>query len=80
MKGGSVEKFRPSIDWGNELAASALWILEAWAVSAAAVLVVVVVLGRYTVWGQRFWYVTGEYFTGAASSGCGARWRCCWPW
>ena len=67
MKGGSVEKFRPSIDWGNELAASASWILEAWAISAAAVLVVVVLLGRYTVWGRRFWYVTGEYFTGAAS-------------
>ena len=67
VKGGPVEKFRPSIDWGDELAASALWILEAWAVSAAAVLVVVVMLGRFTVWGRRFWRVTGGYFTGAAS-------------
>jgi putative ATP-binding cassette transporter len=61
-----LEKFRPSIDWGNELVASLWWILNAWAISAVCVLVVAVVLIRYTTWAQRFWRITGEYFTGAA--------------
>jgi putative ATP-binding cassette transporter len=62
-----LEKFRPSIDWGNELIASVLWILNAWAISAVFVWVIAVLLIRYSTWGQRFWRVTGDYFTGAAS-------------
>ncbi|MGY4652590.1 ABC transporter ATP-binding protein/permease [Mycobacterium sp. URHB0021] len=62
-----MEKFRPSIDWGNQLAASTWWTLEAWALSAACVLVAAVLLIRYTTWAKRFWRVTGEYFTGTAS-------------
>ncbi|MBV9639392.1 MAG: ABC transporter ATP-binding protein/permease [Mycobacteriaceae bacterium] len=62
-----MEKFRPSIDWGNELVASLLWILGAWAISAGCVLVFAVLLIRYSRWGWRFWRITGEYFTGAAS-------------
>jgi vitamin B12/bleomycin/antimicrobial peptide transport system ATP-binding/permease protein len=62
-----LEKFRPSIDWGNELVASVLWIVSAWAISAACVLVIAVLLIRYSTWGQRFWRITGDYFSGTAS-------------
>jgi vitamin B12/bleomycin/antimicrobial peptide transport system ATP-binding/permease protein len=59
--------FKPSIHWGHELVASALWILNVWAISAASVLVIGVLLIRYTTWARRFWRITGGYFTGAAS-------------
>ena len=62
-----MEKFRPSIDWGNELVTSALWILSAWAISAVCVWAIAVLLIRYSTWGQRFWRITGDYFTGTAS-------------
>jgi vitamin B12/bleomycin/antimicrobial peptide transport system ATP-binding/permease protein len=62
-----LERFRPSIDWGNELAASALWIFNAWAVSAVCVLLIAVLLIRYSTFGRRFWRITGGYFTGTAS-------------
>lgn len=63
-----MEVFRPSIDWGNELAASLLWIVSAWAISAGCVWAIGVLVIRFTTWGQRFWRVTGGYFTGAASA------------
>jgi vitamin B12/bleomycin/antimicrobial peptide transport system ATP-binding/permease protein len=66
-KGGPLEKFKPAIDWGNELVTSTWWVLEAWAISAACVLAIAVVLIRYTTWARRFWSVTGDYFTGTAS-------------
>jgi putative ATP-binding cassette transporter len=62
-----LEKFKPSIDWGNQLVASTWWVLEAWAISAACVLAIAVLLTRYTTWAKRFWRVTGDYFTGRAS-------------
>jgi putative ATP-binding cassette transporter len=62
-----LEKFKPSIDWGNQLVASTRWILEAWTISAICVLVIAALLIRYTTWAKRFWRVTGEYFTGRAS-------------
>ncbi|MCV7175155.1 ABC transporter ATP-binding protein/permease [Mycolicibacterium sphagni] len=66
-EGGPLETFRPSIDWGNELAASASWVLIAWVVSASCLLAVGGALMRYTAWGGRFWRVTGGYFIGRAS-------------
>jgi len=63
-----MEKFKPSIDWGHEVVASATWIVVAWTISAAVVLMVAALLARYTTWGRRFWRITGEYFTGAASA------------
>jgi putative ATP-binding cassette transporter len=62
-----LENFKPSINWGNELVHSTLWILGAWAICAAATLLVAALLLRYTTWGRQFWRVTGDYFTGAAS-------------
>jgi putative ATP-binding cassette transporter len=62
-----LENFKPAMDWGNELVHSALWILKVWGVAAAVTLLIAVLLIRYTTWGQRFWRVTGDYFTGAKS-------------
>ena len=63
-----MENFKPSIDWGHEVVRSALWILGAWAACAAVVLVIAALLIRHTTWGQRFWRITGAYFTGAPSA------------
>ncbi|AGZ51203.1 ABC transporter ATP-binding protein/permease [Mycobacterium kansasii] len=62
-----MEKFTPSINWGHELVASLLWILQAWAVSGACLLVVAVLVVRFTRWGSQFWRITGEYYTGRHS-------------
>src|SRR6202035_1527412 len=67
QEGAPLERFRPSIDWGNELAASALWIFNAWALSAVCVLLVAVLVIRYSTFGRRAWRITGGYFTGTAS-------------
>ncbi len=63
-----MEKFTPSIDWGHQLVSSSRWILEAWAVSAACLLIVAIVVVRFTRWGRQFWRITGEYFTGRRSA------------
>ena len=63
----ALEKFRPSIDWGNQIVVSVWWILEAWAISAVCVLVIGILLIRYTTWAKRFWSVTGDYFMGRDS-------------
>ena len=62
-----METYSPSIDWGNELVPSSLWILQAWGVSAVCVLIICVLLVRYTVWGRQFWRISGTYFKGPES-------------
>lgn len=62
-----METYTPSIDWGNELIPSLLWICRAWGISAVCVLIVCAMLVRYTVWGRQFWRITGDYFTGPES-------------
>ncbi|BBZ27977.1 vitamin B12 transport ATP-binding protein BacA [Mycolicibacterium madagascariense] len=62
-----MENFRPSIDWGREVVHSVLWILGTWTACAAIILVLAVLLLRYTTWGQRFWRITGAYFNGRSS-------------
>ena len=62
-----MEPYKPSMDWGNELVPSLLWILKAWAISAALTLIVLVLLARFTVWGRQYWRVTGGYFTGRSA-------------
>ena len=59
--------FKPSINWGDQLVASGWWILCTWAISAMSALLLGFLLIRSTSWGRRFWRITGEYFTGAAS-------------
>ena len=62
-----MEPYKPSLDWGNELVPSLLWILKAWAISAPLTLIVLVLLARFTVWGRQYWRVTGAYFTGRSA-------------
>jgi len=59
--------FTPSLDWGNEVVASLIWVAKAWAISAAVTLPVLVLLARFTTWGRQFWRITGPYFTGRHS-------------
>ena len=62
-----MEPYKPSMDWGAELVPSLLWILRAWAIAAVVALVVLYLLGRFTVWGRQYWQVTGDYFRGRAA-------------
>jgi len=62
-----METFTPSLDWGDELIGSALWVAKAWVFAAIGMVVVLGLLARYTTWGRQFWRVTGDYFKGRAS-------------
>jgi putative ATP-binding cassette transporter len=62
-----METFTPSLDWGDELITSALWVARAWAIAAVGMVVVLALLARYTTWGRQFWRITGDYFKGRQS-------------
>lgn len=62
-----MEPFTPSLDWGNEVVASLIWVAKAWVISAAVTLSVLVLLARLTTWGRQYWRITGPYFTGRQS-------------
>jgi putative ATP-binding cassette transporter len=62
-----MEMFTPSLNWGDELITSLLWVARAWAIAAVCTVVVLTLLARFTVWGRQFWRVTGDYFTGRQS-------------
>jgi putative ATP-binding cassette transporter len=62
-----LEQFEPSIDWGNELVPSLLWIAEIWAIAMFFSLLACVLIARFTGWGRQFWRVTGDYFKGRDS-------------
>ncbi len=62
-----METFTPSLDWGDELITSLLWVAKAWVIAAVCTLVIVAVLARYTTWGRQFWRITGDYFKGRQS-------------
>jgi len=62
-----VDKFVPSLDWGNALVDSLLWIVKAWSVAAVATMVALVLIARFTEWGRQFWYITRGYFVGRDS-------------
>jgi putative ATP-binding cassette transporter len=59
-----MEMFTPSLNWGDELATSVLWVAKAWAIAAVCTVVVLALLARFTTWGRQFWRITGDYFTG----------------
>jgi vitamin B12/bleomycin/antimicrobial peptide transport system ATP-binding/permease protein len=56
--------FKPSINWSEAFHDSVLWIAQAWAISAVIILVVLVLLRYFTVWGRQYWRITSGYFTG----------------
>ena len=62
-----METFTPSLNWGDELITSLLWVAKAWAIAAVCTLVVLALLSRFTTWGRQFWRITGDYFTGRQS-------------
>jgi putative ATP-binding cassette transporter len=59
--------FTPTLDWGNELATSLVWIAKGWAIAAVATMVVLILIVRFTTWGKQFWRVTRGYFVGRDS-------------
>lgn len=62
-----MDMYEPSLDWAHEIPQSLLWTGKAWLITAAVTVVVLVLLGRYTVWGRQFLRVTGGYFRGPGS-------------
>lgn len=62
-----MEMFTPSLDWGNEVVGSLLWVAKAWGISAVSVLLALAMIARFTTWGSQFWRVTGGYFRGRDS-------------
>jgi vitamin B12/bleomycin/antimicrobial peptide transport system ATP-binding/permease protein len=62
-----MEMYTPSLDWSNEIVASLWWVGKAWVIAAVCVLLVLAVIGRFTVWGRQYWRITGPYFVGRAS-------------
>ena len=61
------EKFRPTLDWGNELGTSLTWVLKYFVGSAVCLLIVLLLVGIFTVWGRQFWRISGDYFKGRES-------------
>lgn len=59
--------YTPSLAWNHEIARSLVWVLKAGIVSGALLLIVGVLLGRYTTWGRQYWRITGDYFKGRDS-------------
>lgn len=62
-----METFTPTLDWGNELGISLIWIAKGWAIAAVATMIALVLIRRFTVWGKQFWRVTRGYFVGRES-------------
>ena len=62
-----METFTPSLDWGDELIASALWVVKASVIAGVGMVVVLALLARFTTWGRQFWRITGDYFKGRQS-------------
>ncbi|PRC42664.1 multidrug ABC transporter ATP-binding protein, partial [Mycobacterium sp. ITM-2017-0098] len=62
-----MDKFTPTLDWGNELWISLWWIAKAWVIASVATFVALVLIARFTVWGRQFWRVTRGYFVGRDS-------------
>ncbi len=62
-----METFTPSLNWGDELIASLLWVVKASAIAGVGMVVVLALLARFTTWGRQFWRITGGYFKGRQS-------------
>jgi putative ATP-binding cassette transporter len=62
------DMFTPTLEWGNELWRSVVWIAKAWVIAAIATFVILALIGKFTTWGKQFWRVTGDYFKGPDSA------------
>lgn len=59
--------YTPSLAWNHEFVRSLVWVLKAGIISGALLLIVAVLLARYTTWGRQYWRITGDYFKGRQS-------------
>ncbi|WP_430332753.1 ABC transporter ATP-binding protein/permease [Rhodococcus sp. ACT016] len=55
------------IDWNHEAVASLLWTSRAFAIAFVCLILVGILLTRYTRWGRQFWTISGAYFSGRES-------------
>ena len=62
-----METFTPSLNWGDELITSLLWVAKAWVIAALCTVAILALLARFTTWGRQFWRISGDYFTGRES-------------
>jgi len=62
-----MDLFTPSLDWSNEVIHSLIWVGRSWLLAAVPLLIVLILLVRFTVWGRQFWDITGDYFKGRES-------------
>lgn len=67
METVNAQTFQPTLDWGGELLNSLRWAATTFVVTALCLLVILVVLARFTEWGQQFWHISGDYFRHRAS-------------
>jgi len=59
--------YTPSLAWNHEFLRSLVWVIETAIISGALLLIVAVLLFRYTTWGRQYWRITGDYFKGRQS-------------
>jgi vitamin B12/bleomycin/antimicrobial peptide transport system ATP-binding/permease protein len=59
--------YTPSLAWNHEFVRSMLWVIQTAIISGTLLLIVVVLLARYTRWGRQYWRITGDYFKGRQS-------------
>jgi vitamin B12/bleomycin/antimicrobial peptide transport system ATP-binding/permease protein len=62
-----METYTPSLNWGDELIASALWVVKASVIASVITVSLLAMVARFTTWGRQFWRITGDYFTGRES-------------
>nr|WP_311736227.1 ABC transporter ATP-binding protein/permease [Mycolicibacterium iranicum] len=68
METVDTQTFRPTLDWGREFFHSLQWAATTFALTALALLLILVLLARFTEWGRQFWRITGDYFRGRRSA------------
>lgn len=55
------------MDWSNELLASLIWLGKAFVICFTGLIIIAMLLGRYTGWGRQFKRLTWAYFSPARS-------------
>ncbi|WP_166905043.1 ABC transporter ATP-binding protein/permease [Mycobacterium sp. DL440] len=62
-----MDMFTPTLDWGNELPTSLMWIAKGWLIAAVSTMAILFLLAKFTTWGRQYWRITRGYFTGPDS-------------
>ena len=57
------------LNWNDQLAQSAWWLLRAFCITAVALAVSAALLARFTGWGRKFWRLAWPYLTPRRSGG-----------